>query len=146
ADRDGSGRLRHSDSFHRPQRQRQVDSMPYVELAPDPSLAHLVKCVFAYDAEADEKDGRPERVVPDGNPELVVHFGHPFCEFDTDEGKRRQPRVFIMGQMTRALALDPSQGAPALIGVRFRPWGLRALLGSTMTGLTDKRLNVADIA
>jgi transcriptional regulator GlxA family with amidase domain len=44
------------------------------------------------------------------------------------------------------LALDPSQGAPALIGVRFRPWGLRAFLGGALGEITDRRLNIADLA
>lgn len=120
--------------------------MPYVELTPDPSLAHLIKCVFAFNAGAQEKEGRPECIVPDGHPELVIHFGAPFSEIDEAAGKTRQPRAFIMGQMSKPLALDPSQGAPALIGVRFRPWGLRAVLGLSVGELTDHRLNVADVA
>jgi AraC-like DNA-binding protein len=119
--------------------------MPYSEFAPDPSLAHVVKCVFAYHVEAGET-GRPECIVPDGHPELVIHFGFPFTEIDAATGKKRQPRAFIMGQMSKPLDLDPSQGVPALIGVRFRPWGLRALLGTAMGEFTDRRLNVADIA
>src|SRR5689334_3691275 len=113
--------------------------MPYVELAPDPSLAHVVKCVFAFHADAGETEGRPECIVPDGHPELVIHFGHPFSEIDDGSAKKRQPRAFIMGQMSKPLALDPSQGSPALIGVRFRPWGLRAFLGSAMGELADRR-------
>jgi AraC-like DNA-binding protein len=120
--------------------------MPYSEFAPDPSLAHVVKCVFAYHAEPNEKGGRPECIVPDGHPELVIHFGFPFTEIDAATGKKRQPRAFIMGQMSKPLDLDPSQGIPALIGVRFRPWGLRAFLGAAMGEFTDLRLNVADLA
>lgn len=120
--------------------------MPYLELSPDPSLAHVVKCVFAYHVDAGEKDGRPECIVPDGHPELVIHFGYPFSEIDVAAGKKRQARAFIMGQMSRPLALDPSQGIPALIGVRFRPWGLRAFLGAPVNEIADCRLNVADIA
>lgn len=120
--------------------------MPYIELSPDPSLAHLIKCVFAFHADADEKDGRPECIVPDGHPELVIHFGAPFSEIDEAAGRKRQPRAFIMGQMSKPLSLDPSQGSPALIGVRFRPWGLRAFLGSATSELADRRLNVADVA
>ena len=45
--------------------------MPYVEFPPRPDLAHIVKCVWNYEAAADETWARPERIVPDGNPELV---------------------------------------------------------------------------
>ncbi len=120
--------------------------MPYVEFPPAPEVAHLVKCVWNYAAGASETEGRPERIVPDGNPELVVHYGHPFSEYTPDERKQQQPRAFMMGQMTRPLALDPSQGVPGIIGVRFHPAGERAMIGAAMDEFTDQRLNVEDIA
>lgn len=119
--------------------------MPYVEFFPRPELAHLVKCVWNYAADTTEIEGRPERIVPDGNPELVVHYGHPFSEY-TAEGKQPQPRGFMMGQMTRPLALDPSQGAPGIVGIRFHPAGSRAMLGAGMDEFTDQRLALEDIA
>lgn len=120
--------------------------MPYVEFLPRPELAHLVKCVWNYAAGTAETEGRPERIVPDGNPELVIHYGHPFSEFAPDQTKRTQPRAFMMGQMTRPLALDPSQGAPGIVGVRFHPAGSRAMIGAAMEEFTDRRLNVEDLA
>jgi AraC-like DNA-binding protein len=48
--------------------------------------------------------------------------------------------------MTRPLALDPSQGAPGIMGVRFHPAGSRAMIGAAMNEFTDMRLNVEDIA
>lgn len=120
--------------------------MPYVEFLPRPDLAHIVKCVWNYESAANETEGRPERIVPDGNPELVVHYGHPFSEFTPDHGKRAQPRAFLMGQMTRPLALDPSQGAPGIMGVRFHPAGVRAMVGAAMDEFTDDHLRVADLA
>jgi AraC-like DNA-binding protein len=120
--------------------------VPYVEFLPRPDLAHIVKCVWNYESAADERGGRPERIVPDGNPELVVHYGHPFSEITAERGKQAQPRVFLMGQMTRPLALDPTQGAPGIIGVRFHPAGVRAMIGASMDEFTDHHLKVADLA
>ena len=120
--------------------------MPYVEFPPAPHVAHLIKCVWNYEASAHETDGRPERIVPDGNPELVIHYGHPFSEFTPNQTRQRQPRAFMMGQMTRPLALDPSQGAPGIVRVRFHPAGSRAMLGAAMDEFTHQRLNVEDIA
>jgi len=120
--------------------------MPYVEFPPDPSLAHLIKCVWNYEAGAAETDGRPERIVPDGNPELVIHYGHPFSQYTPEQRKQLQPRAFMMGQMTRPLALDPSHGAPGIMGVRFHPAGSRAMIGAAMDEFTDQRLDVEDIA
>jgi AraC-like DNA-binding protein len=120
--------------------------VPYVEFLPRSDVAHIVKCVWNYESAAGETDGRPERIVPDGNPELVVHYGHPFSEITAERGKQAQPRVFLMGQMTRPLALDPSQGAPGIMGVRFHPAGVRAMIGAAMDEFTDHHLKVADVA
>ncbi len=120
--------------------------MPYIEVLPRPDLAHIVKCVWNYESAAGETEGRPERIVPDGNPELVVHYGHPFSEFTAENRKQEQPRVFLMGQMTRPLALDPSKGTPGIMGVRFHPAGVRAMVGAAMNEFTDQHLRVADIA
>lgn len=118
--------------------------MPYVEFLPKPEIAHFVKCVWNYAADTSETEGRPERIVPDGNPELVIHYGHPFSEF-TAAGKQQQPRGFVMGQMTRPLALDPSQGAPGIVGVRFWPAGTRAMIGAAMSEFTDEHLALDDV-
>jgi AraC-like DNA-binding protein len=120
--------------------------VPYVEFLPRPDLAHIVKCVWNYESAAGETEGRPERIVPDGNPELVVHYGHPFSEFTPENRKQIQPRVFLMGQMTRPLALDSSHGAPGIMGVRFHPAGVRHMIGAAMNELTDQHLKFADIA
>jgi len=118
--------------------------VPYVEFLPKPEIAHFVKCVWNYAADSADAAGRPERIVPDGNPELVIHYGHPFSEF-TAAGKQQQPRGFLMGQMTRPLALDPSQGMPGIVGVRFWPAGTRTMFGAAMSEFTDERLALDDV-
>jgi AraC-like DNA-binding protein len=105
-----------------------------------------VKCVWNYECAASDRDGRPERIVPDGNPELIVHYGHPFSELSPEHGKRIQPRVFLMGQMTRPLALDSNHGVAGVVGVRFRPAGVRAMIGTPMNELTDDLLSFADVS
>lgn len=120
--------------------------MPFIEFLPRPDLAHIVKCVWNYESTAGEREGRPERIVPDGNPELIVHYGHPFSEITAERGKQAQPRAFLMGQMTRPLALDPTKGAPGIMGVRFHPAGVRAMIGASMDEFTNRRLRIADVA
>jgi AraC-like DNA-binding protein len=102
--------------------------------------------VWNYEAAAGETFARPERIVPDGNPELVVHYGEPFAEITPDHGKHQQPRVFLMGQITSPLALDASQGMAGVLGVRFRPYGARALIGAAMDELTNRRVSMSDVA
>lgn len=119
--------------------------MPYVEFPPRPELAHIVKCVWNYEAAPGEAIGRPDRIVPDGNPELVVHHGDPFAEYSPAGAKAAQPRAFIMGQMTRPLALDANKGTAGVLGVRFHAHGSRALIGAPMGEFTDRRLMLADL-
>lgn len=120
--------------------------MPYIEFPPRPDLAHIVKCVWNYEAANDETSARPERIVPDGNPELVVHYGEPFAEITPEHGKRLQPRVFLMGQITSPLTLDASQGMAGVLGVRFHPNGARALIGAAMDEVTNRRISMSDVA
>lgn len=119
--------------------------MPYVEFPPRADLAHIIKCVWNYEAAADETSARPERIVPDGNPELVVHYGEPFAEITPEHGKRRQPRVFLMGQITTPLTLDANQGMAGVVGVRFHANGARALIGAAMDELTNRHVSMSDV-
>jgi AraC-like DNA-binding protein len=118
--------------------------MPYLEFRPAPQLAHIVKCFWTFDAEANVIAGRPERVVPDGNPELVIHYAHPFGGSLPGRGFAPQPRAFMLGQMTKPLLLDSSQGAAGLVGVRFHAFGSRLAVGAHMDELTDVTLRVED--
>mgnify|MGYP001205394094 CR=1 FL=1 len=118
--------------------------MSYVEFRPAPALAHLIKCVWVFEAEPSQAFGRPERIVPDGNPELVVHFGHPFGVLTPAGVVTPQPRAFLMGQMTKPVSLDSSQGAAGVAGVRFHPGSARTALGAPMDEISDSSLKVED--
>lgn len=118
--------------------------MPYIEFSPAPQLAHIVKCLWTFESPAHDQIGRPERVVPDGNPELVIHFAHPFGALVPGGGIVAQPRAFMMGQMTRPVLLDSSQGIAGLMGVRFHASGSHLAIGAGMDEFTDGSLPVED--
>lgn len=82
--------------------------------------------------------------MPDGNPELVVHFGHPFGALMPGRGFEPQPRAFLMGQMTKPVTLNSSQGMAGVMGVRFHAAGSRTALGATLDEFTDCSLAVED--
>lgn len=111
--------------------------MSYAEFAASPRLAHVVQCVWTF--EATGADAVPERIVPDGRPELVVHCAVPYGELDADGASRRQPRALFAGQLTRPLQLRAA-GAASVVGVRFRPDGARAFIGRSMRKSVDARI------
>jgi AraC-like DNA-binding protein len=119
--------------------------MSYVEFRPAPVLAHLIKCVWVFEAEPSQTYGRPERIVPDGNPELIVHFGQPFGALTPSGIFTPQPRVFLMGQMTKPVTLDSSHGMAGVAGVRFYPSSARTALGAPMDEISDVSLSLENI-
>ena len=119
--------------------------MHYVELPPRADLVDIVKCVWSFEAAARDAPRALERIVPDGCPELIIHYGAPFAEQTPSWGRQQQPRAFVMGQITRPLGLESGQGDVGVLGVRFHPWGLRALVGAPAHELLDSRLTLDDV-
>lgn len=78
-------------------------------------------------------DARPQRIVPDGRPEIVFNFSEPMRRLDGGRGGL-QPRVLAIGQLTGPMSIC-STGPVDLIGVRFEPGGLHALLGVSLAEL-----------
>jgi AraC-like DNA-binding protein len=108
--------------------------LQYRELRPRSPLGRFVECFWF--AEGDGRDAPVQTIVPDGCPELIVHFGEPFGRWTGDRAEL-QPRAFVVGELTRALRLQPSARVSTM-GVRFRPSGLRAFLGAPLHELTDR--------
>jgi AraC-like DNA-binding protein len=107
--------------------------MRYHEHRPVLALGPFVECVWF--AEGDGRNAPVETIVPDGCPELIVQIGEPFREW-RPAGAERQPRAFLVGEMTRALRVQPA-GRVSTMGIRFRPAGLRAFLRTPLHELTD---------
>jgi AraC-like DNA-binding protein len=116
--------------------------MRYRELSPPPVLADTVACLWCLEAPADP-DTVPEPVLPDGSPELIVQLGDPYLR--TDAGAERlQPRVFVVGPVTRALWLRPA-GRACTLGVRFRPGRGGRVLGADLSALRDREVGLDDL-
>ena len=96
--------------------------MRYHERRPVQALAPFVECVWF--AEGDGRNAPVETIVPDGCPELIVQIGEPFRQW-RPAGAERQPRAFLVGELTRALRVQPA-GRVSTMGIRFRPTGLRS--------------------
>jgi AraC-like DNA-binding protein len=105
--------------------------LTYIETLPSPDLAPYVHCVWELQ-DAGEK-ALVEPIFPDGRIEIVVHLADRPIVAGRDA---RQPDVMVVGQMTRAVRLQPVARLHAL-GIRFTPVGARAWLRVPQHQLTD---------
>ncbi|HEX9885688.1 MAG TPA: DUF6597 domain-containing transcriptional factor [Longimicrobiales bacterium] len=108
--------------------------MEYGEILPCPALAPRVHRFWWLRGPAGPE---PEGVLPDGYPEVVLNFGDPFAHHRGGGRPTIQPTVLVAGQITRPLVIGAT-GRVDLLGVRFRPAGLRVFLGGSMAALTDR--------
>lgn len=115
--------------------------MEYSEYPPPLPLAPLVRCFWTLAAPAG--GGAPEPALPDGSPELIINLGDPFEAHTPDGQVQAQPRVMLVGQVTRPFVVAPT-GTVALVAARFTPAGA-SLLHRPMSSITDRWRDVADI-
>lgn len=115
--------------------------LDYREYPPPPTLAPYVHRVWQL---AGMGETEVDAALPDGRPELVLNSGDPFLHYGA-LGARHQPRILLAGQMTEPFRLGPGPIVD-VIGYRFHPGGLHALLGVPMEELTDRDAAVEDLA
>lgn len=135
--------------------------MEYREYPPPPAAATHVRCIWTLrdsstyvdgaHADAGHENWRPagrsdsggagtdardgDAALPDGSPELIINLGDPFDHISLDGRRIPQPRAFLVGQITRPFAVQPT-GAVDLVAVRFEAHGA-ALLCDDLAPLTD---------
>jgi AraC-like DNA-binding protein len=122
--------------------------MRYCEIKPSPRLRRFVECFWTLAGGTSEGGGSaaaaPERILPDGCVELILNFGDRF--FQHFEGKRqRQPRNFVVGQMTGPILISPN-GKVELLGIRFQPGGTRPFVDSPANELTDHVVELGSLS
>jgi len=95
--------------------------MNYQIFEPSQDLTAFVKCYWTLES---PKEEIPEKqtIVPDGCMEMIFHYGDLYRQY-TEEGRSIiQPRCFVIGQLTRPLAIAPT-GETGIFAVRFHPNG-----------------------
>jgi AraC-like DNA-binding protein len=123
--------------------------MQYTEHRPSPALAQYLECLWFLSA-TDSSNSASERVLPDGCVEWIFHLGSPF-QHSIATGTtgitgewERQPRSFVVGELTRFLLLQPT-GEVAVMGVRFRPGGAYRFLPFPLSDFTDSTVPTCDV-
>ena len=118
--------------------------MRYREFKPTLPLRRFVECFWTLEADKSVAVSSGERILPDGCVELILNFGDPFLQHDNGE-RRRQPRNFIVGQMTGPVLISPS-GAVQLLGIRFQPGGTRPFLDLPASEITDQVVDLGSLS
>ncbi len=122
-----------------------LPGMEYREFPPPPEAAAHVRCIWTLrgadpsgevDAPTEGSDDDGEPALPDGSPELIFNIGAPFDHVAPDGTRTRQPHAFLVGQITRPFAVQPT-GRVELLAVRFEAHGA-ALVCDDLAALTDR--------
>lgn len=109
--------------------------MQYREIEPTPALRPYVRCFWRL--LSDDACGQVERIVPDGCPEIVINRAEPFVRYTESGASHAQADVLLVGPLDRPLELAPT-GSVDLLGIRFEPGGLFALLEVPTHELTNE--------
>ena len=116
--------------------------MNYQSVAPRAPLVPFVECFWLLSSDSAEAATAPlEPILPDGCIELIVQLRDPMRRVGA---AREQPRVFLCGQVTAPLLLEPS-GNIRTFGVRFRPGGARPFFEGDLGDLVDVDTPLPDL-
>ena len=118
--------------------------MHYREIKPTPPLRSFVECFWTLEGDGSADPSPPERILPDGCVELILNFGDRFLQH-VDGERRRQPRNFIVGQMTGPILISAS-GVVQLLGIRFQPGGTRRFLDLPANEITDRVVELGGLS
>lgn len=117
--------------------------MRYREIPVPPALSSHVRCVWHL--VGSNEPGTPEPVIPDGRAEIVLHRGAQFQQHDGAGLTFLQPRELVVGQITRAIWLQPT-GRVDVWGVRLQPWALGTFFPGQSPELRDESCELASVA
>lgn len=123
---------------------RRLIVMHYQELPPSPDLAQHLECFWLLSEPTSSIPPPSERVLPDGCLEWIFHLGTPFQRWTKSGDWEKQPRSFVVGQLTRFLLLQRG-GHVAIMGVRFRPGGAYRFLPLPLETITDSTIATGEI-
>ena len=118
--------------------------MHYREIKPTTPLRSFVECFWTLEGDGSVDASPPERILPDGCVEAILNFGDRFLQH-VDGERRRQPRNFIVGQMTGPILISAS-GVVRLLGIRFQPGGTRPFIDLPANEIADRVVELGGLS
>lgn len=119
--------------------------MQYREIKTKPPLSRCIECFWTLESDTPSEPNQAERILPDGCVELILNFGAEFSQHTDNGAKVRQPRNFLVGQMTGPILISPT-GLVQLLGIRFHPGGTYPFFRIPMDELTDRVVELGSFA
>ena len=95
--------------------------MNYHTYGPGKDLSTIVKCYWILESPKEEQPQK-QTIVPDGCMEMIFHYGDVYNQYMQNGSCIKQPRCFVVGQLTRPLEIEPT-GKTDIFAVRFHPEG-----------------------
>lgn len=117
--------------------------MRYREFKPRYHLQRFVECYWTLESDDEDTSAIPQPILPDGCVELILNWATPFVEIKENGTRVKQPRHFVVGQMTRPVTIAPA-GNVQLMGIRFHPGGTTPFLRRPLHELTNRTVELFD--
>jgi AraC-like DNA-binding protein len=112
----------------------------YSRFIPKTFLQPMVECYWVVEG----TDQSTQKIVPDGFSELIFHFGDTYQISINGDIYEEQSFAIAAGQLNRPVFLKPT-GRSGVFGIKFKPDGLRKILGCDMHVLTNETFDLTDI-
>jgi AraC-like DNA-binding protein len=117
--------------------------MQYKIKYPSGALAEFIDSFWTLEIESDCHSETTERVIPNGTLQMIFHYGIPFYE---KCGKKEifQNRLILCGQK-KVFSNVTAPAGSGMIGVVFKPFGVRPFFNIPVCELTDSEIPLSDV-
>lgn len=111
--------------------------MQYLEYPPTPALVPFIDCYWTLRDSKHAAGVHRRRVMPDICADIILNMGEEVGVWNGQHHRMQAEKAYLVGTMTTFQDTLLQPGA-SLLGIRFKPFGLSALLGIRLQGTSDR--------
>jgi AraC-like DNA-binding protein len=108
----------------------------YQEYRPAPQLVPFIDCYWTSRA-GNSQEACVRRIIPDICADIILNLGEEVLVWNGQNHWMKSEKAYLVGTMTTFQDTQLQPGAN-LVGIRFKPFGLGALLGIHLQGATNQ--------